>query len=501
MNLKFTPGAVSGAVTAPPSKSYSHRALILASLADGESTLTNFLVADDTRYTLDVLDVLGVSHRLDGNTLRVTGSDGRFQTPPGQHRVYVGNSGSTVRMAGPLAALTQGSLVFDGESALHRRPVSDLLQALKVLGIEARSLNRDGNPPIEIQGGLLRGGSVVVGGQISSQHISGLLMVSPYAQRNVHIKVRGGLLSKPYVDITIDAMRAFGGEVGNYNYEQFVVTAGQTYRAREYNVEGDYSSAAFCFALGAIGGQPVTVRGLNPESRQGDRYFLEILKRMGADVRASNDTVTVSRRQPLKGITLDMGNYPDIVQPLAVVAACARGETRINNIGHLIYKETDRINNTSAELLKMGVKLEATEDTLTITGGKPLGAEVDSHRDHRMAMSLAVLALFAEGSTVISGVEAVSKSYHGFLAVLLAKRTGLKMIEVTAFGSACAAAVRARWAGCWRPNLRSISSTWTRRSRAAPGRPSRRSWPPPAGRDSVTSRARPRAASRNVIVW
>lgn len=420
MKLKFTPGATSGSVTAPPSKSYSHRALILASLADGESTLNNFLVADDTRYTLDVLDVLGVSYQLDGNTLRVTGSGGKFPMPVGQHKVYVGNSGSTVRMAGPLAALTQGSLIFDGESALHRRPVSDLLQALKVLGIEARSLNRDGNPPIEIHGGVLQGGTVAVGGQISSQHVSGLLMVSPFANRNVRIKIRGSLLSKPYVDITIDAMRAFGGEVGNYNYEQFAVTAGKTYHAREYDVEGDYSSAAFCFAQGAIGGQPVTVRGLNPKSHQGDRYFLEIIKRMGADVSASKDAVTVSRHKPLKGITLDMGNYPDIVQPLAVIAACASGQTRINNIGHLIYKETDRINNTAAELLKMGVTLEATENTLTITGGKPQGAEVDSHRDHRMAMSLAVLALFAEGDTVVSGVEAVSKSYPNFFEDLLA---------------------------------------------------------------------------------
>lgn len=418
MKLRFTPGATSGSVIAPPSKSYSHRALILAALADGESTLHNFLVADDTRYTLDVLDVLGVSHQLDGSTLRMTGVGGKFPMPPGKHQVYVGNSGSTVRMAGPLAALTQGSLVFDGESALYRRPVSDLLQALKGLGIEARSLNQDGNPPIEIHGGVLQGGTVAVGGQISSQHVSGLLMVSPYASRNVRIKVPGGLLSKPYVDITMDAMRAFGGEVGNDNYDQFVVSAGKTYRAREYTVEGDYSSAAFCFALGAIGGQPVTVRGLNPASCQGDRYFLEIIQRMGADVKIAEGAITVSRDKPLTGITLDMGNYPDIVQPLAVVAACAGGQTRINNIGHLIYKETDRINNTGAELLKMGVKLEATENTLTITGGRPRGAEVDSHRDHRMAMSLAVLALFAEGSTLVSGVEAISKSYPGFFTDL-----------------------------------------------------------------------------------
>jgi len=420
LNLKFSPGAVTGSVTAPPSKSYSHRALILSSLADGESTLHNFLVADDTRYTLDVLDALGVKHHLDGTTLRVKGSGGKFRMEPGRHQIDVGNSGSTVRMAGPLAALTQGTLVFDGDSALRRRPVGDLLQALKTLGIQVRALNQDGNPPIEIHGGALQGGLVAVGGQISSQHVSGLLMVSPFARRDVRIKIRGDLLSKPYVDITIDAMRAFGGEVSNEHYEQFVVTAGVTYHAREYTVEGDYSSSAFCFALGAIGGRPVTVRGLNPKSQQGDRFFLEILKRMGAAVKTQDDSVTVSRDKPLKGVTLDMGNYPDIVQPLAVIAACAEGQTRINNIGHLIYKETDRINNTSAELLKMGVRLDVTENTMTITGGKPRGAVVDSHRDHRMAMSLAVLAQFADGDTTVNGTEAISKSYPGFFEDLSA---------------------------------------------------------------------------------
>jgi 3-phosphoshikimate 1-carboxyvinyltransferase len=409
---------VSGRVLAPPSKSYTHRALILGTLAQGETVISNFLKSDDTRYTADALRTLGADIRVTGDTIRITGSNGKLSVQPGKETIFVGNSGSTVRMVAPLTALTQGRVVFEGEPRLYQRPVSDLLVALKVLGVEASSINRDGFPPIEIRGGTLRGGQVVVSGMITSQHVSGLLMVAPYARRNVRIKISGKLLSKPYVDVTIDAMRAFNGEVGNLNYEQFVVTAGKRYQGREYTIEGDYSSAAYFFAMGAIGQSKITVAGLNPKSVQGDRHFLKLLARMGCEVKYGKEEVMVSRKKPLTGITLDMGDYPDIVQPLAVVAAFARGKTLIKNIGHLIYKETDRINNTTSELRKMGVPVDVTENTMLITGGQPKGAEVESHHDHRLVMSSAIAALFAEGETVINGAEAVSKSYPSFFSDL-----------------------------------------------------------------------------------
>ena len=414
MKLKVTPSTVDGQTLAPPSKSYTHRALILGALAQGETVISNYLESDDARYTADALRTLGVDIRVTDDTVRITGSNGKLSVQPGKETIFAGNSGSTVRMVAPLTALTKSRVVFEGEPRLYQRPVSDLLVALKAMGVEANSINRDGFPPIEIHGGTLWGGQVVVSGMITSQHVSGLIMVAPYARRNVRIKISGKLLSKPYVNITINAMRAFGGEVGNLNYEQFMVTAGKRYQGREYTIEGDYSSAAYFFAMGAIGQNAITVTGLNPKSVQGDRHFLKLLSRMGSDVKYGKGEVTVSQKRPLTGITLDMGDNPDIVQPLAVVAAFARGKTLIKNIGHLIYKETDRINNTTSELRKMGVTVDVTDNTMLITGGQPKGTEVESHNDHRLVMSLATAALFADGETIINGAEAVSKSYPGF---------------------------------------------------------------------------------------
>lgn len=428
MKIKITPGAVKGQVAAPPSKSYTHRALIIGALADGQTIINNYLDADDTRYTTEALRTLGTRIEVSDSRVTIEGRNGKFSVQPGKERIYVGNSGSTIRMVAPLAALTDGRVVFEGEPRLYQRPVSDLLVALKALGIRANSINRDGFPPIEIHGGTLQGGEVVVSGEITSQHVSGLLMVAPYSRRNVRLNISGELLSKPYVDVTIDAMRHFGGEVGNLNYEHFVVTAGETYRGREYNIEGDYSSAAYFFAAGAIGQTPVTVTGLNPRSVQGDRRFLDILAKMGCEVTFGKEGVSVSRQKPLVAITQDMGDYPDIVQPLAVVAAFARGKTLIKNIGHLIYKETDRINNTAQELRKIGVGVEVTENTMTIAGGQVKGGEAESHNDHRLVMSLATAALFAQGETVIRGADAASKSYPYFFRDL--EKVGAKFQEV-----------------------------------------------------------------------
>jgi 3-phosphoshikimate 1-carboxyvinyltransferase len=321
-------------------------------------------------------------------------------------------------MVASLSALAPVKVVFDGEARLRQRPVGDLLSALNSLGIEASSLYGNDCPPIEIHGGKLLGGEVVISGMASSQHISSLLMVAPYAESQMSIKIVDGLRSRPYVDITIDAIRQFGVEVENHNYEEFIVSNGQKYGGRHYRVAGDYSSAAYFFALAAIGQGAVSVGNLKPDSIQGDRHFLDILSEMGCLINYHEGQVEVSREGKLTGITVDMGDCPDIVQPLAIVAAYAEGRTEITNIGHLRYKETDRIGNTATELRKMGAEVEVTEDAMSINGGKPKGATVETYNDHRMAMSLAVAALFAEGETVIDGAEAVAKSYPAFFTDL-----------------------------------------------------------------------------------
>jgi 3-phosphoshikimate 1-carboxyvinyltransferase len=403
---------------APPSKSYTHRAVILASLATGESIIEEPLLSDDTIYTIDACRVLGADIELKGNRLKITGTGGRIKVAHNRQNIFAGNSGSTIRMIAPLAALSQTKIILDGDSRLRQRPIGDLISALESLGISVRSLGTNGYPPIEIQGENFKQAEVTIQGAVSSQHISALLMIASYTKENLSIKVADELRSRPYLDITLDIMRAFGVEAANKGYKQFLVKGGQKYKGRRYRIEGDYSSAAYFLAAGAIGGGPVTVKNLNNNSVQGDRYFLNILEQMGCSVESQKEQVTISRKKELNGVTIDLGDYPDLVQTVAVVAAYASGKTEINNIGHLRFKESDRLKTTAAELANMGIKADVSDDAMVIYGGKPKGAEIEAHNDHRLAMSLAIAALFAEGDSIINGAEAVTKSYPKFFADL-----------------------------------------------------------------------------------
>jgi 3-phosphoshikimate 1-carboxyvinyltransferase len=422
VRIKITPSRVSGAVIAPPSKSYSHRAVIVAALAAGESVIANPLLADDTGYTIEACRALGADIEIRDDSLVVKGTGGRIR--PRQSEIFVGNSASTIRMIAPLAAASPTRIVLDGDERLRQRPMGELLSALQSLGVHARSLNNNGCPPIEIQGGEFTANQVSLSGAVSSQPVSALLMAAPNTRKGLTIKINGGLRSRPYIDITLDVMKAFGVEVVNRNYKEFIIEGNQEYKARNYSIEGDYSSAACFLAAGAIGGGPVRVSHLKKDSAQGDKQLLDILARMGADVGFQEDSITVSRQRTLKGVSISLSDYPDIVPALAVVAAYAQGQTEINDIGHLRFKESDRIGDTAAELAKMNVKTKVGDDSLVIYGGKPLSAESDSHNDHRLAMSLSVAALFAEGDSVINGAEAVNKSYPEFFSDL--KKLGAK---------------------------------------------------------------------------
>jgi 3-phosphoshikimate 1-carboxyvinyltransferase len=429
VRVRIIPSPVTGEVAAPPSKSYTHRAVILASLAVGESVIENPLVSDDTMYTIDACRSLGADIALKGNRLMITGAGGQIRVAAGKDRIFAGNSGSTIRMVAPLAALSPTKVVFDGDSRLRQRPIGDLLSALGGLGASVCSLESNGYPPIEIQGGNFSGGEITIPGRVSSQHISALLMIAPYTKEGLRIKIAEGLHSKPYIDITLDAMRDFGAEAVNHDYKEFLVKGGQKYKARHYRIEGDYSSAAYFLAAGAIGGKPVIIKNLKADSVQGDRYLLNILTEMGCYVKYQKEQAKISRRDELKDINVDMGDYPDIVQTVAVVAAYASGETKITNIGHLRFKETDRISDTAAELARMGIRADVTDNTMVVYGGKPKGTEIEAHHDHRMVMSLAVAALFADGDSIINGAEAVTKSYPQFFADLA--KLGAKVEELS----------------------------------------------------------------------
>jgi len=414
VKVRITPSPVTGEVSAPSSKSYTHRAVILASLATGESLIENPLLSDDTLYTIDACRSLGTEIELKSNRLMITGTGGQINVTPGSEKIFAGNSGSTIRMVAPLAALAQAKVVLDGDSRLRQRPLGDLITALQSLGVRIRSLGNNGYLPVEIQGAKLSGGEITTGGGVSSQHISALLIIAPYTENGLTIKIAGELHSKPYLDITLNLMQKFGVETVNQDYKEFMVTGSQQYQGKRYRIEGDYSSAAYFLAAGAIGGKPVKVKNLKANSAQGDKYLLNILSQMGCSVEYQKEAVTVSRHNELKGIDVDMGDYPDLVQTVAVVAAYARGKTRITNIGHLRFKETDRLGNTAAELGKLGIKVEVNDDAMLIYGGKPKGTEFEAHNDHRMAMSLSIAALFAEGDSIINGAGAVTKSYPQF---------------------------------------------------------------------------------------
>lgn len=401
-------------VTLPGSKSYTHRALMISALADGESVLINALKSEDTEYTMEALKRLDVELFWKRGQLHVLGKGGDLKG--GEEKLFLGNSGTSMRFLTALAALRNGRTVLDGSERMQKRPIGALLEGLEALGAKAYSQEGNGRPPVIIESQGLKGGRAMVRGEESSQFVSALLMVAPYAEKDVIIEVTGILASKPYVDITRDVMSAFGVEVQNRGYHSFFVPAGQRYRPRKYRIEGDASHASYFFSAAAITQGKVRVEKFSSTSMQGDAGFLNILGKMGCEVRRGDNWAEV-RGKDLKGIEVDMNEMPDLVPPLAITAAFARGETWITNIGHLRLKESDRIRALTEELTKIGVRVKEGEDNLKIEGGKPHGAEINTHNDHRIAMSFAIAGLVIPGIK-IKEPQCVGKSFPAFWNVL-----------------------------------------------------------------------------------
>ncbi|WP_292364310.1 MULTISPECIES: 3-phosphoshikimate 1-carboxyvinyltransferase [unclassified Methanoculleus] len=408
-------GPVDAAFEAPPSKSYTHRALIAAALAGGESRIAAPLRAADTELTARGLESLGVAIEWLPEEIAVSGCGGTFPTP-GEVTIDCGNSGTTLRLLTSAALLARHPVVLTGNARMLERPVGPLAGALGALGADVVFTGRPGFPPIRVSG-RLRGGKTEIDGSISSQFISSILMAAPYAEEDVELTLPAAPASRSYLDVTADVMLRFGARLEQRGYDWFRVKSGVPYRGRGYRVEGDYSSASYLFAVAAVCGGKVTVTGLNPASVQGDRRFLEALEAMGCRVTARGDAVMVERTDPLRGIEIDMSSSPDTVQTLAAVAATAGSPTTITGIAHLQYKESDRVGVTSDTLRRMGAGVEVTEDSLTITPAPLHGVAVDPHDDHRTAMAFAVLGL-AVGGMAILEPECVAKSFPGFWEAL-----------------------------------------------------------------------------------
>lgn len=403
-----------GAVSAPPSKSYTHRAFIVASLAEGESWIENYLRSGDTLSTVKALRSFGIEIDL-SETARVNGTGGRLKTP--SRPMDCENSGTTIRLISGVAALN-GKVTLTGDASLQKRPMQPLLDALDQLGVRAHSLKGNGTPPVVIEGGGLRGGRAALMGDVSSQFISSLLIVAPYAREEVEIVLTTPLKSKPYVDITLDVMESYGIRVINEGYESFRVPVGRRYKGREYLIEGDYTNASYFLSLAALTGSDITVHGLIKDSKQGDTVILKILDEMGADAKVAKGEVTVKGRE-LRGIEVDLGNSPDLLPTVAALACRAKGTTVIKNVGHARHKESDRLATCTIEFRKLGAEITEKRDGLVIKGKEGLrGTEVESHGDHRLAMALSILGMAADGTTTVKKAECASISYPGFFKAL-----------------------------------------------------------------------------------
>jgi 3-phosphoshikimate 1-carboxyvinyltransferase len=397
--------------SAPPSKSYTHRAMIIAALANGMSFLHNPLIADDTIRTRKALESLGVRIYDGEDLLRISGVDGRFVC--GQEKTLdLGNSGTSFRLLATLALLCDQPLVLTGSSRMQERPIGPLADALTTLGGTVEYLQKPGYPPIRMHGSL-KGGKTTVDGSISSQFISSLLIASPYARQPVELELVTPPVSRSYIDMTVAIMRAFGATVISDDHVWFQASTRHRYQARSYSIEGDFSSASYFFAIAAICGGRVTVENLNPYSVQGDRQFLSILRSMGCTVQEGSDSITVERAGDLQGTDCDMSSLPDTVQTLCMVAAMASTPTTIRGISHLKFKESDRITSTAERLNQLGGDVKVGPDSIMVYPRTLHGGTIDPADDHRTAMSFAVLGL-GIGGISIGNAECVTKSFPGF---------------------------------------------------------------------------------------
>ena len=406
---------VNATIEVPGSKSITQRALIAAALADGESTLLGPLESEDTKYTAAALEQMGVTVRKNKDQWRVQGNGGRIVTP--DEEIFLGNNGTATRFLASVAALGAGTFQVSGDERMAERPILPLMQALQGWGVDIASMNNNGCPPLLIKANGLSGGKTILPAGKSSQYLSSLLLVGPYARQEASLDVEGEILSLPYVIMTLAVMEAFGIRVeANDALNSYTIPQG-IYIPREYAIEGDASNASYFYAAAAVTGGEVTVPNVPVPSLQGDAVFVALLARMGCQVNKTGEGLTVSGPEELKGITIDMGDMPDVVPTLAVVASQAKGRTTIKNIAHLRIKECDRLHVMAVELAKMGARVQELDDTLIIEGkdpGTPMhGAEIETYNDHRIAMSFAVAGLAVPGVKIL-GEECVAKSFPDF---------------------------------------------------------------------------------------
>ena len=434
MKISIQKSKINGKIIAPSSKSYTHRAITIAALSSN-STVINPLISKDTEATIDACRAFGADIQKKENELIIKGVKGKPQIP--DNVIDVKNSGTTLRIMTAIFAFVDGVTVLTGDSSIIKRPNNPLLLALNNLGINAYSTRNNGCAPIIVNGGKIKCNKISIDGSISSQFISALLISCPLIktekQEIITISIIGELKSRPYVDITLELLNNVGAkiEVKEKGDLKFIISTNQTYHLKEYTVPGDFSSASYLLAAGAmIENSDITLKNVFP-SKQGDAEIINILKKMGADIvwDSEGGIVTVKYAGKLHGITVDVGKTPDLVPTIAVLGCVAEGTTIIENAAHVRLKETDRLHAMAVELKKMGVDITEELDKLSIKGGTlKWGADLHGWEDHRIVMSLTLAGLVV-GNATIDTAESIAISYPDFFDVMKRCGADIKILD------------------------------------------------------------------------
>jgi 3-phosphoshikimate 1-carboxyvinyltransferase len=409
MKCKIEKARLSGKIVCPPNKSYTHRAIFLSTLAKGKSQISNVLLSRDTIATINACKNFGAQISIDGSNLTID-SSGNINLQSSQ--IDASNSGTTIRIAAAISSLSENKIMLSGDASLQKRPMQLLLDALESLGASCTST--DGKPPITVKG-KIRGGEVTISGSVSSQFISALMIAAPRTENGIILNIEGELVSKPYLEATISAMKKFGVKVETIiSYEKYKIPR-QDYVSTNFVVPSDFSSMALLLSAAVLLGDDFSIHASVGDLPQGDREIISHLERMGVRVNISDNIISVKSPQLLEGGKFDLSNTPDLLPAMAILALKTSKPIDIYNVKHARFKETDRIAILARELVKLGVMVKEKEDGLVLQAPRePKGAELDSSDDHRLFMAFCIAGMFV-GNCVVSDPESVDVSYPSFI--------------------------------------------------------------------------------------
>ena len=421
MNCKIEKSQLNGEIVCPPSKSYTHRAIFLAALSDGKSIVKNSLYSSDTRATIDACKTFGVDVHESGDVISI---DNSINLEGHGGIIDVVNSGTTIRIATAIAAISPNKTILSGDSSIKKRPMKPLLDSLESLG--AKCISDDGKPPITVSG-RIRGGEVKIMGDVSSQFVSALLIIAPRLQNGLEINIEGNIVSKPYIDSTIASMEKFGVElVTEEKYKKYKIKP-QVYKPTEFSVPSDFSNLALLLAAIVLVGNNVSIRISMGDLPQGDELFIDILEKMGVIVTLQNNMITVKTPVKLDGGKFDLGNTPDLLPPLAILVLKSQNPIWIYNVAHARFKETDRIKIIAREIKKIGVRVEEKDDGIILYPPENIkSAKLESENDHRLFMAFCICGMYI-GNCEVSNPESVEVSYPNFISDIT--KIGGKIIQ------------------------------------------------------------------------